>query len=135
MRRVLEAVMARVTVVHALPGRLRLHVPAIAHLPDDAPVGEYACAAIASVRGIRSVRVSRATATLLIEYGDPATESRIISLARSVVELLIANADRFAALEPDQRRRLDARLRRYLAGIVLDPADEVVLPDEVWHER
>lgn len=135
MKRVLEAVMARVTVVHALPGRIRLHVPAIAHLPEDAPVDDYACAAIASVRGIRSVTVSRATATLLIEYGDPATESGIISLARSVVELLIASADRFAALEPEQRRRMDARLRRYLAGIELDPADEVVLPDDIWHER
>lgn len=135
MKKVLEAVLTRVTVAHSLPGRVRVRVPAIAHVPESAPVEEYTQAIIAAVRGIRSVRVSRETATLLIEYEASVPESQIVNLVQSVTELLVTNAERFAALEAAAQERLGERVRRYLSSTELDPACEVTLPHDIWRER
>ena len=134
MKRVLEAMLTRVTVAHSLPGRVRVRVPAIAHVPESAPADEYTTAIIAAVRGVRAVRMSRETATLVIEYEASVSESQIVKLVQSVTELLVANAERFVSLDPDAQKRLGERVQRFLADSELDPASEVVLPDEIWHE-
>lgn len=134
MKRVLEAMLTRVTVAHSLPGRVRVRVPAIAHVPDSAPVNEYTTAIIAAVRGVRAVRVSRETATLVIEYESSVSEPQIVNLVQSVTELLVANVERFVSLDLDAQARLGERVHRFLADSELDPASEVVLPDEIWHE-
>lgn len=126
--------MTRVTVAHSLPGRVRVRVPAIAHVPESTPVDEYTAAIIAAVRGVRAARVSRETATLVIEYDASVRESQIVHLIQSITDLLVTNAERFVSLDPVAQKRLGERVRRFLAETELDPACEVVLPDEVWHE-
>ncbi len=130
----LGTLLNRVTVVHSLPGRVRLHVPALALIPEDGPVDEYTAVTVAALPGITSVRVSRVTATALIEYEDPITEAQIVDLVRSATGQIMAHAERFAAMSPEEHERLEERVRRSLSDGLLRHGTRIVIPDEIWDE-
>ena len=135
MRNVLRTILNRVTVVHSLPGRVRLHVPALAHIPEGAPIDEYTAVTVAALPGITSVQVSRVTATALIEYEEPVTESQIVELVRSATGQIMAHSERFAAMTADERDRLEERVRRYLSDGLIRHGTRIGIPDDIWDEK
>jgi hypothetical protein len=134
VKRVLETLLNRVTVIHSLPGRVRLHLTALTLLPEDAPVDDYTSVTVAALPGITSVRVSRVTGTALIEYQEPVTEAQVVDLVHSATGQILAHAERFAAMTPEERKRLEERVRRYLSNGLLRHGTRIVIPHEIWHE-
>lgn len=64
--------MLRPRVVHRLPGRLRVHLPALKHLPENnAQLLDVIEAVLAAPLEIESARACSATGNLLLTY-DPA---------------------------------------------------------------
>ena len=135
VRTALRRFLNRVAVVHSLPGRVRLHVPALAHIPEDAPIDEYTAMTVASLPGITSVRVSRATATALIEYEEPITEAQIVELVRSATNQIAAHSERFSTMTMEERERFEERVRRSLSNGLRRPGTSMSIPDEIWDEE
>jgi copper chaperone CopZ len=110
-----------VSLVHHLPGRLRLRSTA---LKGNARVGEDVIARLADIAGIRSVRANPETGSLLVEY-DPA----VIAPDR-IAELFAARGFSFAmpAEEPAAETSLLDRLASAIKGWMLDAlAEHLVL--------
>lgn len=53
--------------VHHIPGRARFRIPLI---KDDRSHAEAACQALLALEGVRSVKVNRAAASLVVSYDD-----------------------------------------------------------------
>lgn len=116
-----RAWLARPQIVHRLPGRLRLRVPAIRQI--DPAQHEWAglwSDLLGGIAGIQSVEVTLATGSVLIRY-DPGVleEAELLDFLRAVNRLVLAQWDRLAALPqaelPGAVRELAGSLRHRLA--------------------
>ena len=133
MKRILERIMTRVTVAHSVPGRIRLHVPAIAHIPDGVPTEALSRVAVGALHGVSSVRVNPTTSTLLVQYdGDAVKEAEVVALVESAIQLVVQHRDRFATLSADKQSALIHRLQRHFGSISLHPRERIVLPHDIW---
>jgi hypothetical protein len=136
VNRVLGRLLGRVTVRHSVPGRLRLHAPFLAHVPDDAPIAEYAAVAAAAIRGARSVELSLVTASILIRYDSTMIgEGELLELVRQIADLAAVHADRFVSLSPRRRTQIAERLNEHFKTVQIEPGDKVALPDDLWTTR
>jgi hypothetical protein len=102
----------RPQIVHRLPGRLRLRVPALKQI--DHTQREWASAwqdLLCSAAEIESVEVSLATGSILIRYDpDQLTEAELIAFLRAVNRLALQHWDELAASTPAQRPQALQRL-------------------------
>jgi len=134
-----RAWLLRPTVVHRLPGRLRLRVPALTRLDD----GQRICASfwrdlLAAPAEIEAVEVNVRTGSVLIRYRTAVLgEYELLAFIRSVNRLVLRHWDRLAAVRPDALPEVLERLLEVVRGavrhrLVLDERIEV--PQDVWAE-
>jgi Heavy metal associated domain 2 len=127
----------RPRIVHRLPGRMRLRVPALKQI--DHAQCEWAFVwrdLLGGTAEIETVEVNLTTGSMLIRYHpDQLTETELLAFLRAVNRLALWNWDRLAATPPEELpdvlRRLVCAIR---AGIrhrlVLD--DKLEISTDVW---
>ena len=130
-------VLLRPKVLHSLPGRVRIHVPALRHIPVDskdrfaAPLAHL----IALPEGIDNVEISFQTGNLLIRYDpDKITENEIVAWNKQLGGMVLQVWDRLQAVSTEQLPNVMLRLEGVLQNAIhyrLDP-QEVTIPDDVW---
>ena len=132
------AVQLRHRVIHRLPGRMRVHVPALREAADgfrdtaDALLQGFELPA-----GMRSVKVSYPTGNLLICYdGESLTERDVLEWLFQIRRIVKQILGRFAGLNEDQTRRLARQLLDFFRaeserGARID--EDFAVPDQVWH--
>ncbi len=127
----------RPRVTHRLPGRLRLRVPLLRKLPDEwLQTAQILEQVMCSPDGIRSVRSSRTTGSILVEYDpDMLSEADVLGFIRTLLELLWRHRDRFAGLNNGQAAKFAARLEEWVHENtrfhpVIDSSTDI--PDELW---
>jgi hypothetical protein len=127
----------RTRVVHRLPGRIRIEIPALRKIPQEhRDVSVQLLEAVPLPCGVTRFRPSLITGNVLIEY-DPAAinEDQVLGHLRSLVDLVAHHRDKIlgltAAHVPEVLVRLTALLRNGNGrpGISLK---EVKIPDDVW---
>jgi hypothetical protein len=120
----------RPQIVHRLPGRLRLRVPAIQQL-DPA---QRECAflwrdLLGGTAEIESVEVNLTTGSVLIRYDpDRLTEAELLTFLRAVNRLVLQHWNRLAALPPAQ---LPEALRQLAGSIRAAIRHRLVLDDKL----
>jgi hypothetical protein len=133
----LRAWLSRPTVVHRLPGRLRLRVPALRRLSGS----QQECAWL--VRDllqmppqIQSVDVNLTTGSVLIRYAaDALTEAEVLGLLESANRFVLRYWDRLAATPPGELPQVLNRLQEVAANALHQrPAldEDIEIPDHVW---
>ena len=94
--------LARPQVVHRLPGRLRLRIPALRQI--DPAQREWASLwdnLLGGTAGIGSVEVNLTTGSVLIRYDPEAlTEAELLAFLRAVNRIVLQHWNRLAALPP-----------------------------------
>jgi len=124
-------------IVHRLPGRLRLHVPALKQIGPAQR--EWALVWRDLLHGmpeIESVEVDLTTGSVLIRYRpDQLTETELLAFLRAVNRLALKHWDRLAATPPAELSEVLQRLVRAIrAGIrhrlALD--DKLEISTDVW---
>jgi len=130
----LRAWAMRPTVIHRMPGRLRLHIPALSRLAIGPP-GVWRDL-LASVPDIVVAEVNPPTGNVLIRY-DPArqSEAEVLAFLRAVHGVLLEHWQRLAATPAPELPRVVKRLIRTLRKstrhrLVLE--EPVRIPDDVW---
>ena len=127
----------RPRVVHRLPGRVRLCLPALNHL--DHAQREWAFVwrdLLGSPSEIQTVDVNLTTGSVLIRYdANQVTEAELLAFLRAVNRLAIRYWDRLAATPeaelPHVLRRLVRAIRTGTRHrLVLD--DDFEISEEVW---
>ncbi len=85
----------RPKVVHRLPGRLRIHVPALEKIPASRKdLIEFVEAAIEVPEQIQSVTTNAATGNVLITYDKTSTtEDAVVRFLEGIAKLLFKNRD------------------------------------------
>jgi hypothetical protein len=134
----LRAWSTRPTVVHRLPGRLRIHIPALTRLANGQCSGLPGIwrELLGSLPGIQVTEVNLPTGNVLIRY-DPArqSEAEVLAFLRAVHGALIVHWERLAATPAPEWPRVVKRLIRTLRKstrhrLVLE--EPVRIPDDVW---
>lgn len=133
----LRAWFLRPSVVHRLPGRLRLRIPALTRLTDEQ--AEFAALwrdLLLTPAAIEAVDVNLRTGSALIRY-DAAriTERDLLAFLHSLNRFVVRHWERLASTPTAQLSRVLARLQRVAKTAIsrrplLDEAVEV--PDDVW---
>ena len=120
----------RPQIVHRLPGRLRLRVPALKQI--DQAQREWAFVwrdLLGSTAEIESVEVNLTTGSVLIRY-DPnqLTESELLAFLRAVNRLVLQHWNQLAATPPAE---LPEALRRLVCSIRAGIRHRLVLDDKL----
>ena len=133
----LRAWALRPTVVHRLPGRIRLRIPALARLQD----GQRERAVVwrdllGSLPDLDVTEVNLTTGSVLLNY-DPAQlgEPDVLAYLNAVHRVVLRHWDRLAATPAERLPRVLRRVIRILRQathhrLVLDAT--VRIPDDVW---
>ena len=133
----LRSLLLRPRIVHRLPGRLRLCLPALKQI--DHVQREWAFIwrdLLGSPAEIETVEVDLSTGSLLIRYhADQLTEAELLAFLQAVNRLALGYWDRLAATDPAELPRVLRRLVRAIrAGthhrLVFD--DKFEIPEDVW---
>jgi hypothetical protein len=111
-----RAWLLRPQIVHRLPGRLRLRIPALRQVdPAQRQWAGMWRDLVGSSGEIESVEVNLTTASVLIRYHpDRITEAELLAFLRGVNRLVLRHWNRLAALPPGE---LPEALR-HLAGTI-----------------
>lgn len=127
----------RPRIVHRLPGRLRLCLPALQQLDHAHPEWAFVWRDLfGSPAEIQSVQVNLTTGSLLIRYhADQLTEAELLAFLGAVNRLALRYWDRLAATPPAE---LPQVLRRLVCAIragtrhrlVLD--EKLEISEDVW---
>ena len=111
-----RALFTRPRIVHRLPGRLRLHIPALKHV--DPTQRDWALLwrdVLGGLAGFQSVEVNLVTANVLIHYDpDQLPERELIDFLEDVDRLVLRHWDHLVATPHDA---LPEALRRLLSAI------------------
>jgi hypothetical protein len=133
----LRSWLLRPRIVHQLPGRLRLSLPALKHL--DHAQRQWAFLwrdLLGSPAEIQAVEVNLTTGSVLIRYhADQLTETELLAFLRAVNRLALQHWDRLAATPPAELPHVLRRLVRAIrAGtrhrLVLD--EKLEIAEDVW---
>jgi len=133
----LRSLLLRPRIVHRLPGRLRLCLPALKQI--DHVQREWAFVwrdLLGSPAEIETVEVNLTTGSLLIRYhADQLTEAELLAFLHAVNRLALRYWDRLAATPPAKLPSVLQRLVRAIrAGtrhrLVFD--DKFEIPEDVW---
>jgi hypothetical protein len=133
----LRSLLLRPRIVHRLPGRLRLYLPALKQV--DHVQREWAFVwrdLLGSPAEIETVEVNLTTGSLLIRYhADQLTEAELLAFLYAVNRLALRYWDRLAATPPAKLPRVLQRLIRAIRAatrhrLVFD--DKIEIPEDVW---
>ena len=133
----LRAWFLRPKVVHRLPGRLRVSIPALRRV--DHVQREWAFVwrdLLVGPTEIEKVEVNLTTGSVLIQYrADQLTESELLAFLRAVNRLVLRHWDRLATVPTDKLPGVLKRLVRVMRDatrhrLVLD--DKIEIPEDVW---
>jgi hypothetical protein len=120
----------RPQIVHRLPGRLRLRVPALRQI--DQAQREWAFVwrdLLGGTEEIESVEVNPTTGSVLIRYDpDRLTEAELLAFLRGVNRLVLRHWTRLAALPPAE---LSEALQRLVRSIRAGIRHRLVLDDKL----
>lgn len=127
----------RPQVAHRLPGRLRLRVPLLTHLPDDwLDVATLLEATVAAPPGMLEVKTDRRTGSVLIRYDAHRLQAAdVTDFLDALLRLLRRHRRRLAGLSPAQALRVAQKLKAWLgAQTRLRPMidAEQDIPDAIW---
>jgi hypothetical protein len=134
----LRAWATRPTLIHRLPGRLRIHIPALTRLANGKRNGLPAIwrDLLTNLPGIQVAEVNLLTGNVLIRY-NPAEQSEadVLAFLRALHRALIQHWDRLAATPAPELPRVGKRLIRAVLQarrhrLVLQ--HPVRIPDDVW---
>ena len=132
------AVRLRHRVIHRLPGRMRVHVPALREAADGfRDSADVLLQGFELPIGFRSVEVSYTTGNLLICYDDETVaEGDVLDWLFQVRRLAREILTRFAETDEDQTGRIGRQLldffrRESERGARID--ESFAVPDQVWH--
>jgi allophanate hydrolase subunit 1 len=128
----LRAWLGRPRIVHGLPGRLRLHLPALRALdPGQRDWLVLWQEALGDLPGIRAVELNPTTGSVLIRY-DPArlTEQELVGFLHAVNRIVLRHWDRLAAIPPERlpeavRQLVDALRAATRHSLALDETIEM----------
>ena len=122
--------LVRPQIVHRLPGRLRLRIPAIRQI--DPAQRQWAFVwrdLLGGVAEIESVDVNLTTGSVLIRYDpDQLTEAELLAFLRAVNRLVLQHWNRLAALPPAE---LPEALQRLVSSIRAGIRHRLVLDDKL----
>ena len=126
----------RPRVVHRLPGRLRIHLPALERIPPDLNGFEALIGSLIEVPdGIKSVEPHLVTGNILIHY-DPETigEAEVFAYLKTLLRILRRHQDRLMKIPPERLPEVVEKLRGFLRESIrrrqqLDP--DVEFPEDV----
>lgn len=120
----------RLQIVHRLPGRLRLRVPAIRQIDQAQQEWAFVWRDLLGGTGeIESVEVNPTTGSVLIRYDpDRLTEAELLAFLQAVNRLVLQHVDRLAALPPAE---LPEALRRLVRTIRAGMRHRLVLGDKL----
>jgi hypothetical protein len=115
MRRVLGAEMVP-TVVHSLPGRVRLRIPALTRIPPEHhPAVEARLHGARLPVGLVELQVRVLSGSVLVRYDpDDHDESTVVAWVEAVVQAVRAEIDGLLELAPERRATAAEALRRRL---------------------
>jgi hypothetical protein len=120
----------RPRIVHRLPGRLRLHIPALKHI--DSTHRDWAFLWQDLLRGmieIQSIEVNLTTGNALIHYHpDQLTEAELLGFLRAANRVVLRHWDRLAATPPAE---LSQAVQRLVAAIRAGIRHRLVLDDKI----
>jgi hypothetical protein len=123
-------------VAHALPGRLRVHLPLLKQVPSSeadavARVARLICAPDAIEHAAPDLR----TGNVLIRYdADALTQADVLHYLRGVTELWLTNRAQLAGLTPQRYGAIEERLHEWLRAQVtyrLHLDGHARIPDEL----
>jgi hypothetical protein len=133
----LQSWLLRPRIVHRLPGRLRLYIPALKHV--DPAQREWALVwrdLLASPDEIQTVQVNLTTGSVLIRYhADQLAEKELLAFLRAINRLALRHWDRLATTPPTELPHVLRRLVRAIrAGtrhrLALD--EKLEISEDVW---
>jgi len=133
----LRSLLLRPRIVHRLPGRLRLYLPALKQINHVQQEWAFVWRdLLGSPAEIETVEVNLTTGSLLIRYhADQLTEVELLAFLHAVNRLALRYWDRLAATPPAKLPHVLRRLVRAIrAGtrhrLVFD--DKFEIPEDVW---
>ncbi|NCO38296.1 MAG: hypothetical protein COZ06_28635 [Armatimonadetes bacterium CG_4_10_14_3_um_filter_66_18] len=126
-------------VVHSLPGRLRVQLPLLRHVPAKSEaVADWLPRLLRAPDGIASVEFSSVSGSLLYAYdGAVLTEQEVLAWVHAVARTIVRYQEHLAGLKPEDvpqiGDRLEPALRKALRPkAVLD--EETLDLADVWEE-
>ncbi len=133
----LRAWMLRPTVVHRLPGRLRLRVPALQRL--DRAQQDLALLwrdLLAGTPGFEAVEINLVTGSALIRYDTTVLrEEEAVALLRSVNRFVLQHWERLAETPAEELPKVLQRLMSVAREAIRQKPtldDAVEIPEDVW---
>ena len=127
----------RPRILHRLPGRLRLCLPALKQI--DHVQQEWAFVLrdlLGNPAEIQTVEVNLTTGSVLIRYhADRLTEAELLAFLKAVNRLVLRHWDRLAAVPPAELSRVLWRLVPVISaatgrGLALN--ERIEIPENVW---
>lgn len=114
------ALWLRPRVVHALPGRLRVHLPLLKQVPAaDADWVVRVARLLSAPDAIKDATPDLRTGNVLIQYDAHAlTQGDVLRYLRGVTQLWLTNQSRLMALPPERRGDIEERLQEWLRAQV-----------------
>ncbi len=127
----------RSRVMHRLPGRVRVEIPALRRIPiENRDMAQMLIKAIPEPQGVKRLETSFITGNVLLEYDHHVTtEAHLLKQIDSLVNLVVKYRDKMARVNAENLPRVHARLQELLSnyGSASHTAlKEVVIPDDVW---
>lgn len=128
----------RPRVAHRLPGRLRLQIPLLRHLPDEwLDLTALLEQVVASPAAISNVRSNRRSGSIVVTYDpDQLHEDDVMTYLRALFELLRRHRHRLGTIPPERASCVAHKLNHWLRDHIrhcpeIDP--DTVIPDAIWN--
>lgn len=121
-------------IIHSLPGRLRLHIPALPKIPEKWRVSEEAISElIKSIPDIKSVSLSYVTGNILIQYEQEIlSEKEIIQGIQKLAAELVKKRGKLNQISPEGMPIYIKRLKKVLNEKRIRSITEVSIHEDVW---
>ncbi len=124
-------------VIHRLPGRLRVHVPAMTKIPKEKRhLAESFKRFFLLAPGIQSVEISFTTNNLLFLYDqEQISEKEVLDWIRQLGKIVYQIWNRLSNVSEEELPQVTERIEKILkhsmkSRMVFDK--EVTIPDDVW---
>jgi hypothetical protein len=127
----------RPRVAHSLPGRLRLHIPALKRIPDGWTQAQSLLTRLFRIPdGVESVELELRTGSALVGYNSSVTsEADVLAYLGGVMSLIRKHWDDFAEVPQDKVDLLADRLEQWLGHVAGQHAflhHKQKIPNDVW---
>jgi hypothetical protein len=121
----LLAPLLKPTVVHRLPGRLRVHIPLLRRIPENRPqITGLIESLLAAPAEIERVSVCRVTGNVLLCYdAESADEERVLQLLHKLTGLATRYGKTLATMCPDSLATGQDRLAQFIEMNQGNPLD------------